>query len=72
MYISKKFIENVADEVLEAGTGVRSLESRMINIFYPIRQDAFEHRGEDGMCEIYDDGSYMLLYDDMTYYGMVE
>lgn len=71
MYISKKFIENVANEVLDTGTGVRSLESRMINIFYPIRQDAFEHRGEDGMCEIYDDGSYMLVYDDITYYGMV-
>ncbi len=72
MHISKKFIESVANEVLDTGTGVRSLESRMINLFYPIRQHAFENRGDEGICKIYDDGSYALVYSNITYYGTVE
>jgi len=67
--ISNKFLERIAMELAESETGARALESKMTNLFYPIMQDAFEHEGEYGICEIDEDGHYCLVYDDITYYG---
>lgn len=67
--ISKKFLEKIAEELAEGKTGARALESKMTDLFYPIIQDAFEHKGEYGMCFIDEDGHYELMYDDITYYG---
>ena len=69
--ISKKFLRNIADELANSETGVRALKSRIENIFFPIISYAFEHRREYGICEIDEDGSYALIYDDITYYGEI-
>lgn len=67
--ISNKFLENLAKSLSKSDTGVRDLNSKIENLFYPIIDDAHEHKGEYGMCFIDEDGHYELMYDDVTYYG---
>ena len=69
--ISKKFLENVAEKLTDSKTYARDLESKIVAIFYPIIQIAFEHRNEYGICEIFEDGTYSVTYDDIVYYGDV-
>lgn len=67
--ISIKFLEKLAEELSEADTGVRALESRITNLFYPIIHYAFEHPREYGICFIDEEGHYSLEYDDALYCG---
>lgn len=69
--ISKKFLEKVAENLINTQTYARDLEAKMTNIFYPLMQIAFEHRNEYGICTVYEDGSYSVEYDSCTYYGEV-
>lgn len=69
--ISKKFLEKVAENLINTKTYARDLEAKMTMIFYPLIQIAFEHRNEYGICHIYEDGDYSIEYDTVTYYGEV-
>ncbi|MBQ9314065.1 MAG: AAA family ATPase [Clostridia bacterium] len=67
--ISIRFLEKIAEELEESDTGVRDLESKITNLFYPIIKEAFEHPNEYGICIIDEEGCFSLEYDDVTYYG---
>lgn len=67
--ISKKYMQKLAESLSQSDTGARELNSKITNLFYPIIQDAYEHKGEYGICIIDDDGHYELVYDDITYFG---
>lgn len=72
LQISMKFLKRIAEETLDTGTGARSLEAKITNIFYPIIQEIFEHKEDYGVCLIDESGAYELIFDDVTYYGEVE
>ena len=67
--ISIKFLEKIAEELAEAETGVRALESRITKLFRPIIEAAMEHPNEYGICFIDEDGYFSLEYDYCSYYG---
>lgn len=72
MYVHKEFLLKIAEHLVETGTGARALEAKIEAVFYEIFTYVFEHKGAPGICDIYKDGSYVLMYDDVTYYGEIE
>ena len=67
--VSKNFIHSIAVELAESKTGARALRARMVNFFRPIIQYAYEHVKEEGICTIYEDGTFHLSYDGIDYFG---